>query len=230
MPITGLFFPVLALKIPPDANPSFRILNHRLTIPDMRFSEEWFHSYKKKPKTRSKPADKAEGVASVKSVKASAWLTALTEVSVHAKALAALVKNPGLLAGKKEHYDQVRIFDHFHRINRVIYDHLYAVPNGGFRLKKTAAAIEAEGAKRGVPDMCLEMPSGVYHGMRIEQKHGKRMPSEKQIEWMQRLKAQGFYVLLSFSPEETIRVIEQYAALEAGGVMPAHENDGFWSE
>lgn len=78
--------------------------------------------------------------------------------------------------------------------------------------------------------MSLEIPAGVYHGMRVEQKHGKRMPSEHQVTWMRRLKEQGYYVLLSFSPEETISVMEQYAVLKAGEVMPAHENDGFWSE
>lgn len=196
----------------------------------MRFSEEWLHSYKKNQKNRTRAADKSAGGSLVKSGKASAWLAAAIEISVHAKALAALVKKPDLLKGKKEHYDQVRIFDHFHRHNRVIYDHLYAVPNGGFRLKATAAAIEAEGAKRGVPDMSLEIPAGIYHGMRVEQKHGKNMPSEYQLTWMRRLKAQGYYVLLSFSPEETISVMEQYAVLKAGEVMPAHENDGFWSE
>ncbi|MEL7718272.1 VRR-NUC domain-containing protein [Pantoea brenneri] len=196
----------------------------------MRFSEEWLHSYKKNQKTRTKAAVKSAGGASVKSGKASAWLAAVIEISVHAKALAALVKNPDLRKGKQEHYDQVRIFDHFYRHNRVIYDHLYAVPNGGFRLKATAAAIEAEGAKRGVPDMSLEIPAGIYHGMRVEQKHGKNMPSEYQLTWLRRLKAQGYYVLLSFSPEETISVIEQYAVLKAGEVMPAHENDVFWSE
>lgn len=195
----------------------------------MRFSEEWLHSYKKNQKTRSKTADKTAGAKSVKSGKASTWLAAVIEISVHAKALAALVKNPDLRKGRHEHYDQVRIFDYFYRTDRVIYDHLFAVPNGGFRLKSTAAAIEAEGAKRGVPDMSLEIPAGVYHGMRVEQKHGKRMPSEHQVAWMRRLKAQGFYVLLSFSPEETIRMMEQYAVLKAGEIMPAHENDGFWS-
>ncbi|WP_236566459.1 PDDEXK family nuclease [Pantoea brenneri] len=222
-----MFFPVSALKIAPNADPSFRLINHRLAIPDMRFSEEWLHSYKK---NRTRAADKSAGGSSVKSGKGSAWLAAAIEISVHAKALAALVKKPDLLKGKKEHYDQVRIFDHFHRHNRVIYDHLYAVPNGGFRLKATAAAIEAEGAKRGVPDMSLEIPAGIYHGMRVEQKYGKNMPSEYQLTWMRRLKAQGYYVLLSFSPEETISVMEQYAVLKAGEVMPAHENDGFWSE
>lgn len=196
----------------------------------MRVSEEWLHSYKKNQKTRTSAAEKSAAGSSVKSGKASAWLAAVIEISVHAKALAALVKNPDLRKGKQEHYDQVQIFDHFHRHNRVIYDHLYAVPNGGFRLKVTAAAIEAEGAKRGVPDMSLEIPAGIYHGMRVEQKHGKNKPSDHQVTWMRRLKAQGYYVLLSFSPEETIRVMEQYAVLTPGEVMPAHENEDFWSE
>ncbi|MDT0178174.1 VRR-NUC domain-containing protein [Enterobacter sp. BRE11] len=196
----------------------------------MRVSEEWYHSYSQKKKTRSQSGKQVAPEKPGRAGKALDWLAPVKALSAHAIALAALAKKPEKRKGKQEHYDQVQIFDHFHRSDSHIYEHLYAIPNGGFRLKATAAAIEAEGAKRGYPDMGLEIPAGVYHGMRIEQKHGKRMPAEKQVEWMRRLAAQGFYVLLSFSPDETIRVIKQYVALRPGEGMPAHENDEFWSE
>jgi len=194
----------------------------------MRFTEDWLHSYRQKTQTGTHSGKKA-APAKAKAGKAADWLAPVKALSAHATALAALVKNPEKRKGKQEHYDQVFIFDHFHRSDSHIYDHLFAIPNGGFRLKATAAAIEAEGAKRGYPDMGLEIAAGIYHGMRIEQKHGKRMPAETQVTWMNRLRAGGFYVLLSFSPEETIRIIRQYVALEPGEAMPAHENEKFWS-
>lgn len=194
----------------------------------MRFTEDWLHSYRQK-KQKDTPSGKKATPAKAKAGKAANWLEPVKALSAHATALAALAKNPEKRKGRQEHYDQVFIFDHFYRSDSHIYDHLFAIPNGGFRLKATAAAIEAEGAKRGYPDMGLEIAAGVYHGMRIEQKHGKRMPAETQITWMNRLRAGGFYVLLSFSPEETIRAIRQYVALEPGEAMPAHENEEFWS-
>lgn len=196
----------------------------------MRVSEEWYHSYNQKTKTRAKAGDKPAPKKSTKTSKALNWLAPVIALSAHAKALAALAKDPELRTGRQEHYDQVQIFDHFHRFDSHVYDHLYAIPNGGHRSKKTAAAMEAEGLKRGYPDMGLELPAGVYHGMRIEQKHGKRKPSEDQVAWMRRLSGLGFYVLLSFSPDETIKTIKRYVALKPGEGMPAHENDEFWRE
>lgn len=193
----------------------------------MRVSEDWYQSYSKKNKTRATAGSKAP---SNKASKVLDWLAPVINISVHALALARLAKDPDLRKGKQEHYDQVQIFDHFYRCDTHVYDHLYAIPNGGFRAKKTAAAIEAEGAKRGYPDMGLEIPAGVYHGMRIEQKHGKRKPSADQVAWLRRLSEMGFYVVLAFSPDETINTIKRYVALKPGEGMPAHENDEFWRE
>lgn len=196
----------------------------------MRVSQEWYESYSKKKQTRATAGTQSPSSKASKKTKALDWLTTVIEVSAHALALARLAKKPELRKGKQEHYDQVQIFDHFYRHDQHVYDHLYAIPNGGFRAKATAAAIEAEGAKRGYPDMGLEIPAGVYHGMRIEQKHGKRKPSTDQVVWMRRLSLMGFYVVLAFSPDETIKTIKRYVALKPGEGMPAHENDEFWRE
>lgn len=195
----------------------------------MRVSKEWYHSYRNKNKTRDAAGSQPIREAS-NSGKALDWLAPALKLSAHAKALASLAKKPELRQGRQEHYDQVTIFDYFHRHDLQIYDHLYAIPNGGHRSKKTAAAMEAEGAKRGYPDMGLEIAAGVYHGMRIEQKHGKRKPSEEQARWLRRLSSMGYYVVLSFSPDETISIIKRYVALKPGEGMPAHENDVFWRD
>ena len=42
---------------------------------------------------------------------------------------------------------------------------LFHVPNGGARSKATAGRLKAEGVKPGVPDLCLPVPRGAYHGL-----------------------------------------------------------------
>lgn len=45
---------------------------------------------------------------------------------------------------------------------------LYAVPNGGRRDKAEAAHLKRQGVRAGVPDLCLAVPKGKYHGLYIE--------------------------------------------------------------
>ena len=47
---------------------------------------------------------------------------------------------------------------------------LYHIPNGGKRGKIEAARFKAMGVKAGVPDLCLPVPMGRYHGLYIEMK------------------------------------------------------------
>lgn len=42
---------------------------------------------------------------------------------------------------------------------------LYAVPNGGRRDKAEAAHLKRQGVRAGVPDLCLAVPKGKYHGL-----------------------------------------------------------------
>lgn len=188
----------------------------------MRFSSEWLEDYTKRQGRRTgKRSSGASGVD---------FLAAIKKVSVHAAALAALVKKPELIKGRYEHYDQVQVFDFMERKHPDMYDLLHATPNGGYRTKKTANDMPAEGQKKGYPDMSLDLPAGAYHGMRIELKHGKRKPSEEQIIWLRRLSAQGYYCVLAFSPDEATGAMIQYSQLSPGAFMPAHANDGFWRE
>lgn len=57
-------------------------------------------------------------------------------------------------------------------------DLLYHIPNGGSRNRLEAANLKRQGVKAGVPDLCLPVASGKYHGLYIELKYGKNKPSE----------------------------------------------------
>ena len=70
---------------------------------------------------------------------------------------------------------------------------LYHVPNGGSRHKAEAGRLRAEGVKAGVPDLCLPVARGQYHGLYIELKRqrGGRI-SEEQVRWIDGVAGRSF--------------------------------------
>ena len=70
---------------------------------------------------------------------------------------------------------------------------LFAIPNGGYRPPKTAAILKATGVKAGVPDICLPVARGGYHGLYIELKrlNGGYLSSAQAI-WLNNLAKQGY--------------------------------------
>lgn len=87
---------------------------------------------------------------------------------------------------------------------------LFAIPNGGHRHPATAAKLKAEGVKAGVPDICLPVAMGEYHGLWIELKAGKNRPTQTQTAWHVRLSAEGYRVAVCWSWEAARDVIEEY--------------------
>ncbi len=87
---------------------------------------------------------------------------------------------------------------------------LYHVPNGGKRDAKTGRALKRQGVKAGVPDLCLPVARGGYHGLYIELKAGKNTTSPKQKEWINDLGQQGYYAAVCRGWEEAKETIENY--------------------
>lgn len=87
---------------------------------------------------------------------------------------------------------------------------LYHIPNGGSRNKIEAANLKRQGVKAGVPDICLPVARGIYHGLYIELKHGKNKLSDNQKIWLKRLQNQGYLVLCCYGWEAAVRAIEKY--------------------
>ncbi len=69
---------------------------------------------------------------------------------------------------------------------------LFHIPNGGQRSITTAKRLKAEGVKAGVPDICLPVARGDYHGLFIELKAGKNKATENQERWIAALTANGY--------------------------------------
>lgn len=88
---------------------------------------------------------------------------------------------------------------------------MYHIPNGGSRSKSEAGRFRAEGVKAGVPDICLPVALGGYHGLYIELKRvkGGRVSTAQQG-WIAALRDQGYYACVCKGWDDAAHVIKKY--------------------
>lgn len=116
-----------------------------------------------------------------------------------------------------EHTEQVRViawWNKWHESFGLPVFALYAVPNGGMRDVIVAARLKAEGVRRGVPDLLLDVPKRKFHGLRIEMKRikgGSVSPEQKEV--YQFLREQGYSVAVCRGSDEAIAVIKDYLTI-----------------
>ena len=87
---------------------------------------------------------------------------------------------------------------------------MYHIPNGGSRNKIEAAHLKQQGVKAGVPDLCLPVARGEYHGLYIELKYGKNKPTENQKRWINLLRSQNYKAEVAYGWEEASKIILEY--------------------
>ena len=87
---------------------------------------------------------------------------------------------------------------------------LYHIPNGGHRHRTTAIRLKAEGVKSGVPDVCLPVARGGFHGLYIEMKAGKNKPTDNQRRWLEDLTEQGYYAAVCHGWEAASEILLKY--------------------
>lgn len=94
-------------------------------------------------------------------------------------------------------------------------DLLYHIPNGGSRNRLEAANLKRQGVKAGVPDLCLPVARGKYHGLYIEMKYGKNKTSENQNIWLKALAAQGYAAAVCYGWQEAQELVTKYLELRS---------------
>ena len=88
---------------------------------------------------------------------------------------------------------------------------LYHVPNGGSRNALEAKHLKAQGVKPGVPDLCLPVSRGGYHGLYIELKRrGGGRTSQAQTAWLEALARQRYCASVCHGWTEAARMIAWY--------------------
>ena len=140
-----------------------------------------------------------------------------------------------------EHQEQVALFKWAeYAVGRwPVLELLYAIPNGGLRPAKErtdkrgrrvrysveAQKLRAEGVKTGVPDICLPVASGVFHGLYIEMKTRTGSPSEVQCRWIAALIRQGYRAEICHGWEQARAVIEDYLEPASSAGFPTPPPD-----
>ena len=102
---------------------------------------------------------------------------------------------------------------------------LYHIPNGGHRHKTTAIRLKREGVKAGVPDICLPVPRGTYHGLYIELKAGRNTATGNQTKWLQALQSNGYFVAICHGWEVASNTITDYLSEPQGIYITLQENE-----
>ncbi len=91
---------------------------------------------------------------------------------------------------------------------------LHHIPNGGTRDTIEANRLKLQGVKKGVPDLCLPVARGRYHGLYIEMKTDTGTTTKDQDWWGAQLEEQGYYWEVCRGWENAVRVLEWYLDLK----------------
>lgn len=114
-----------------------------------------------------------------------------------------------------EHQEQVALREWWDRIecrkHRLEPADLFAIPNAGAGpLRGQAGKLKAEGLRAGIPDLCLTVPAGKYHGMYIEMKRRGKSATESQRYEMARLERRGYFCVTCDSADRAMAEIRNY--------------------
>jgi hypothetical protein len=102
----------------------------------------------------------------------------------------------------------------FYRSRYPEIDLLFAIPNGGTRITREAVALKRQGVKSGVPDLCLPIARGGYHGWWGEMKRQRSgQLSPEQREWITRLRRDGHWAGWHRGAEEMLADLLWYLSL-----------------
>lgn len=120
--------------------------------------------------------------------------------------------NPKRKPEQHESNEQTALFRWvaFYRASCPEVDMLYHIPNGGSRHPKEGANLKRQGVRAGVPDLCLPVPRGGFHGLYIEMKYGKNKPTPEQNGWLYALRRQGYAAEVCYGWREAMELITKY--------------------
>lgn len=90
---------------------------------------------------------------------------------------------------------------------------LHHVKNETKEGQRQVAIDKAMGVKKGVPDLCLPVPRGGYHGLYVELKKPGGKLSKPQEWWITHLCEQGYMADVCHGYQEAIEVIARYMSL-----------------
>ena len=93
---------------------------------------------------------------------------------------------------------------------------LHHIPNGGTRDAVEGRHLKAQGVKAGVPDLCLPVARGQYHGLYLEMKTETGRLSRPQAWWGSSLANQGYAWNVCRGWQQAVEALEWYLSLGGG--------------
>jgi len=95
----------------------------------------------------------------------------------------------------------------------MLFSTLNGIPLLGINGRMRATIInrmKAEGMKNGVPDLLFFVARDGYHGLVIEMKVKGNKPSDKQVDWLEKMTEQGYLAVACWGAEDAIKTISEY--------------------
>ena len=115
----------------------------------------------------------------------------------------------------EEENEQIVICNSLMKMNVLFYH----IPNGGRRNHFEAIRLKRMGVKAGIPDICIPLARGGYHGAYGEVKRRVGgVVSDNQKWWLNELKEQGYYVFVAHGADDFIKHVQIYLKLEKGAL------------
>ncbi len=106
-----------------------------------------------------------------------------------------------------EHQEQVKVVTYLRKANVLF----YAVPNEAKRSMRLGAWMKAQGMQPGIPDLCIPIARGGYHGLFLELKRLKGgVVSESQKFWIDALTKEGYFAVVCKGADAAIDEIQKY--------------------
>lgn len=107
--------------------------------------------------------------------------------------------------------EQAAFIGYLHRLPEPWCDTYFAIPNDGRRGFLAQRLFKKLGGRRGVPDLCIPIPAGGYHGLYIEFKRTKgSSATEEQLWWQERLRQQGYRCEVCKGAAAAVQVLDSY--------------------
>lgn len=133
-------------------------------------------------------------------------------ISARLKALGIKVPSARKKPATEEHDAQVALFDDHIKPRLVAGAVAFAIPNGGYRAKREAGKIKAEGGAAGVPDIFALHQRQVYF-LEMKKAKGGRV-SKEQKDMMARLTSAGAICAVAAGLEQAVAQLERWGLLE----------------
>lgn len=123
------------------------------------------------------------------------------------------VRNAHLPLESAEQALYFRWLEHVRIDGHELRPHCYAVPNGGSRHVLEAVRLKAQGVTAGVPDICVDVPAGKAHGLRLEMKRVGARPTPAQVEMLELRRSMGYAAVVAegfdAARRETVKYLTQ---------------------